>query len=81
MQGFTLPSAQPLPGAGFLEPMAVKRKRNNTEVTPSTGPETDQSDSTRTDTAVRSLARLIGRQIAREQFERKLEAERKAQSS
>lgn len=61
--------------------MAVKRNRINTEVMPSTGPETDQNDSTRTDTALRSLARLIGRQIAREQFARKLAAERKAQRS
>jgi hypothetical protein len=59
--------------------MAVKQNRITIEVTPSTGPETDQSDSTRTDTALRSLARLIGRQIARERFERKLAAERKAQ--
>jgi len=58
--------------------MAVKRNRINIEVTPSSGPETDRNDRARKDAAVMSLARLIGRQIAREQFERKLAAERKA---
>ena len=59
--------------------MAVKRNRINIEVIPSTGPETDRNDPARKDAALISLARLIGRQIAREQFERKLAAERKAQ--
>ena len=59
--------------------MAIKRNRINIEVTPSTGPETDRHDPVRKDAALMSLARLIGRQIAREQFERKLAAERKAQ--
>lgn len=59
--------------------MAVKRNRINIEVATSTGPETDRNDPVRKDAAVMSLARLIGRQIAREQFERKLAAERKAQ--
>ena len=59
--------------------MTLKRERISIEVTPSTGPETGQNDPTRSDAALRSLARLIGRQIAREQFERKLAAERKAQ--
>ncbi len=59
--------------------MAVKRNRINIEVTPSTVPETDRSDPARKDAALMSLARLIGRQIAREQFERKLATERKAQ--
>ncbi|WP_192800918.1 hypothetical protein [Brucella tritici] len=59
--------------------MAVKRNRINIEVTPSTGPKTDRYDPSRKDAAVLSLARMIGRQIAREQFERKLAAERKAQ--
>lgn len=59
--------------------MAVKRNRINIEVTPSTGPETDRHDPARKDAALMSLARLIGRQIAREHFERKLAAERKAQ--
>ena len=71
--------SQPLSGDGILETMAVKRNRINIEVTPSTGPETDRHDPARKDAAVTSLARLIGRQIAREQFERKLAAERKAQ--
>ncbi|MBB3810946.1 hypothetical protein [Pseudochelatococcus contaminans] len=59
--------------------MAVKRNRISIEVTPSTGPETDRVDSAHADTALSALARLIGRQIAREQFEHKLAAERKAQ--
>lgn len=59
--------------------MAVKQNRITIEVTPSTGSGTDQNDPLRADAALRSLARLIGRQIAREQFERKLAAERKAQ--
>lgn len=59
--------------------MAVKRNRINIEVTASTGPETDRHDPARKDDSLMSLARLIGRQIAREQFERKLASERKAQ--
>lgn len=47
--------------------MAVKRNRINIEVTPSTGPERDRHDPARKDAAVMSLARLIARQIAREQ--------------
>ncbi|CAH1654900.1 conserved hypothetical protein [Hyphomicrobiales bacterium] len=58
--------------------MAVKRNRINIEVTASTGPETDRNDPAPKDDALMLLARLIGRQIAREQFERKLAAERKA---
>jgi hypothetical protein len=59
--------------------MALKRQRISIEVTSSTEPETGQDDPARADAALRSLARLIGRQIAREQFERKLAAEHKAQ--
>lgn len=59
--------------------MVVKRNRINIAVTPSTGPETDRNDPARKDAALMSLARLLGRQIAREQFERILAAERKAQ--
>ncbi|WP_192799305.1 hypothetical protein [Brucella tritici] len=59
--------------------MAVKRNRINIEVMPSTGPETSRNDPARKDDALMSLARLIGRQIAREQFERKLAAERNSQ--
>ena len=36
-----------------------------------------ENDPARTDAAIRSIARLIGRQIAREQFERKIAQERK----
>ena len=59
--------------------MAVKRSRINIEVTASTGPETIRHDPARKDAALMSLARLIGRQIAREQFERKIALERRAQ--
>ncbi len=59
--------------------MAVKRNRINIEVTPSTGPETGRHDPARKHAALMALARLVGRQIAREQFECKLAAERKAQ--
>lgn len=38
-----------------------------------------KKDPARADAAIRSLARLIGRQIAREQFERNIARERKAQ--
>jgi len=76
---FRVSIALPLFGHGILETMAVKRNKINIEVTASTGPETGGNDPTRKDAAVTSLARLIGRQIAREQFERKLAAERKAQ--
>jgi hypothetical protein len=65
---------------GLLETMALKRDRISIEViSPSTGPETGRNDPVRIDAAIRSLARLIGRQIAREQFERKIAQERKAQ--
>ena len=43
------------------------------------GPEAGRSDPARADAAIRSLARLIGGQIAREQFERKIALERRAQ--
>lgn len=66
----------PLPGMGFLETMALKRDRISIEVI---GPETGRNDPARADAAIRSLARLIGRQIAREQFERKIALERRAQ--
>ena len=56
--------------------MALKRDRISIEVI---GPETGRNDPARADEAVMILARLIGRQIAREQFERKMALERKAQ--
>jgi len=68
-----------LSGHGILETMAVKRNRINIEVTPSTGPETYRQSPAHNDAALMSLARLIGRQIAREQFESKLAPVRKAQ--
>lgn len=52
--------------------MAVKRDRiSNKAISPSPGREMGENDPARTDAAIRSIARLIGRQIAREQFERK----------
>lgn len=60
--------------------MALKRDRISIEViAPSTEPGTARSDPARADAAIRSLARLIGRQIAREQFERRIALERRAQ--
>ena len=61
---------------GFLETMAFKRDRISIKVI---GPETGRSDPARADAAIHSLARLIGRQIAREQFERKMALERRGQ--
>ncbi|MCX8999949.1 hypothetical protein NOF55_22850 [Rhizobiaceae bacterium BDR2-2] len=59
--------------------MALKRDRISIEVFgPSAEPEPARSGASRADEAVLILARLIGRQIAREEFERKLAAERKA---
>lgn len=70
----------PLPGMGFLETMALKRDRISIEVFgPSVAPEPARNDPARADAAIRSLARLIGRQIAREQFERRIALERRAQ--
>lgn len=60
--------------------MALKRDRISIEVFgPSAEPETGGNDPARADAAIRSLARLLGRQIAREQFERKMALERRAQ--
>lgn len=71
----------PFPGMGFLKTMALKRDRISIEVFgPSAAPEAGRNDPARADAAIRSLARLIGRQIAREQFERKMALERKAQN-
>ena len=60
--------------------MAFKRDRISIEVFgPSAEPEPARNGASRADAAIRSLARLIGRQIAREQFERKMALERRAQ--
>ena len=60
--------------------MTLKRDRISIEVFgPSAAPEPARSDPARADAAIRSLARLIGRQIAREQFERKMALERRGQ--
>lgn len=56
--------------------MALKRDRISIEVI---GPETGRNDPARADVAIRSRARLLGRQIACEQFEREMALERKAQ--
>ena len=69
-----------LSGHGIMETMAVKRDRiSNKTISPSPGQEIGENDPARTDAAIHSIARLIGRQIAREQFERKIVQERKAQ--
>ncbi|MBZ9791674.1 hypothetical protein K9B32_16330 [Rhizobium sp. 3T7] len=60
--------------------MAVKRDRIGIEVIPASAQTgADQTDPSRANAAILSLARLIGRQIAREQFERKIAQGRKAQ--
>lgn len=60
--------------------MALKRDRISIEVFgPSAATEAGESDPARADAAIRSLARLIGRQIAREQFERKIALKCRAQ--
>lgn len=60
--------------------MALKRDRISIEVFGSSAePETARCDAARADDAIVALARLIGRQIAREQFERRTALERKAQ--
>ncbi len=60
--------------------MALKRDRISIEVVgPSATPEPARNGVSRADEAVLILARLIGRQIAHEQFERKLAAEHRAQ--
>lgn len=62
--------------------MAFKRDRISIEVCgPSASPETAGQDAARADDAILALARLIGRQIAREQFERQLAQERKARKN
>lgn len=59
--------------------MALKRDRISIKViSPSTAPATAQNDPAQADVAIQSLARLIARQIAREQFESKITKERKA---
>lgn len=65
---------------GTLETMALKRDRISIEVfRPSAVQESARNGASRADEAVLILARLIGRQIAREQFERKIALERRAQ--
>ena len=60
--------------------MALTRDRISIEVFgPSAAPEPTRNGVSRADEAVLILARLIGRQIAREQFERKMALERRAQ--
>ena len=63
-----------------METMALKRDRISIEVFgPSAASEPARNGASRADEAVLILARLIGRQIAREQFERKMALERRAQ--
>jgi len=69
-------------GHGNSETMALKRDRIRIEVfEPPASPETARSDASRADEAILILARLIGRQIAREHFERSMARERKGQRS
>lgn len=61
--------------------MVAKRDRMRIEVySPAGEPETAPECTARTDDAVLCLARLIGRQIAREQFERRQAKERRLES-
>ncbi|MFC5293883.1 hypothetical protein [Bosea minatitlanensis] len=70
----------PLRAMGFLETMALKRSRINIEVFgPPASSEPARNGGSRADEAVMILTRLLGRQIAREQFERKLALERRVQ--
>ena len=70
----------PFPGMGLLETMAARRDRVSTEVFGlSAEPGASRNDAVTADGAIRALARLIGRQIAREQFERTVAVERRAQ--
>lgn len=62
--------------------MALKHDRIRIEAFgPPASPETERSDASRADEAVLILARLIGRQIAREHFERSIARERKGRRS
>ena len=56
--------------------MALKRDRTSIKFVE---PKWGGNAPARADAAIRSLARLLGRQIAREQFERKLALERRVQ--
>lgn len=58
--------------------MTLKRHRNNPkELGPSAGPEAALARAERAEEAVLGLARIIGRQIAREQLDRHIALERK----
>lgn len=60
--------------------MALKRHRNSIKALgPSAGPETALNRAKRAEESVLTLARIIGRQIAREQFDRHIALERKVQ--
>lgn len=60
--------------------MVLKRDRISIAVYgPSPTPESARNGAGQADEAVLTLARLIGRQIARERFERKMARERKVQ--
>lgn len=58
--------------------MALKWHRNSIKALgPAAGPETALTPAKRSEEAVLILARIIGRQIAREQFDRHIALERK----
>ncbi|MDQ0304490.1 hypothetical protein [Ancylobacter polymorphus] len=57
--------------------MALKRHRNTKALGPAAGPETALARAKRAEKAILTLARIIGRQMAREQFDRHIALERK----
>lgn len=62
--------------------MTLKRHRNSTKALgPPAGPETALTRAKRAEEAVLTLSRIIGRQIAREQFDRHITLERRKRSA
>lgn len=62
--------------------MALKWHRNSIKALgPAAGPETALTRAKRAEEAVLTLARIIGRQIAREQFDRYIALERRKRSA
>lgn len=62
--------------------MTLKRHRSSTKALgPPAGPETALPPTKRAEEAVLTLVRVIGRQIAREQFDRHIALERRKRST
>ena len=62
--------------------MALKHNKISIEVFgPPTSPETARDDPSHADEAILILARLIGRQIGREQFQKKMALERRSNNA